>query len=170
MFGAISALGREMAAKISKSPFRSGLSLVETMVALAILSVGVIAATNYRYYAALDARRAAMYTAAAGIGQMLCESWRGVEGDETYDPATYFGSNLEITPSTGPDKPEGFTLLGSYTVQLNGVSYYVTMSWKKIYTGLRALNVVVAWVQREQAGSDIDDANKSFKLTTYILR
>jgi len=158
-----------MAAKINRSSFRRGLSSVDAMVAIAILSVGVMAATNYRYYAALDARKATVHTAAARIGQMLCESWRGVEGAEAYDPTTYFGSDLEITTSTGPDKPEDFTLLGSYTVRLNGVSYYVTMSWKDIYTGLRALNVVVAWVQREQVGSDIDGADKSFKLTTYML-
>ena len=158
-----------MALKINKSSFRRGLSLVDAMVALAILSVGVVAATNYRYYAALDARKATMHTAAAKIGQMLCESWRGVEGAETYDPTTYLGSNLEITTSTGPDKPEDFTLLGSYAVQLNGVDYYVTMSWKDIYSGLRALNVVVAWVQQEQVGSNFADVDKSFKLTTYML-
>ena len=143
--------------------------MVDAMVALAILSVGVMAATNYRYYAALDARKATVHTTAARIGQMLCESWRGVEGAETYDPITYLGSNLKITTSTGPEKPGDFTLLGSYTVRLNGVDYYVTMSWKDIYSGLRALNVVVAWVQREQVGSNIAGADKSFKLTTYML-
>ena len=158
-----------MAARINKSSSCRGLSLVDAMVALAILSVGVMAATNYRYYAALDARKATMHTTAARIGQMLCESWRGVEGAETYDPTIYLGSDLGITTSAGPDKPGDFTLLGSYAVQLNGVDYYVTMSWKDVYSGLRALNVVVAWVQREQVGSNIADTDKSFKLTTYML-
>ena len=83
-----------MTAKINKSSSCRGVSLVDVMVALAILSVGVIAATNYRYYAALDARKATMHTAASRIGQMLCESWEGVEGAETYYPTIYLSSNL----------------------------------------------------------------------------
>ena len=106
---------------------------------------------------------------AARIGLMLCESWRGVKGIETYDPTAHLGSVLTITESTGPDKPEDFTLLGSYTVTLDGANYYTTLSWKDVSTGLRALNIVVAWVQRDQGQSSINDADKSFKLTTYAF-
>ena len=142
---------------------------MNVMIAIVALSVGVIGTANYRYYAALSARKAAMRMTATRIGQLFCESWRGVKGTETYDPTIYLGSDLVITASSGPDKPEDFALLGSYTVELNEVNYYVTLSWKDIYTGLRALNVVVAWtwgVSQEDYTND-DDTYESFKLTTY---
>jgi len=79
------------------------------------------------------------------------------------------GSDLTITASSGPAEPTDFTLLGSYTVTVNGANYYITLSWKDVSTGLRALNVVVAWAQRTQGVSSLNDADKSFKLTTYAL-
>ena len=129
---------------IKRSKSEMGVSLIEVMVSIVILLVAVTGALGYRYYAALDARRAAMRRTSARIGLLLSESWRGVKGDSTYDPITYLGSDLAITTSTGPAEPNGFTPLGSYTVVSNdGATYYATMSWKDVSTGLRALNVVV---------------------------
>jgi hypothetical protein len=112
-----------------------------------------------------------MRTSAARIGMLLCESWRGVKGSETYDPVAHVGSELEITTFTLSSEFEyaGFTPLGVYKVVGNGLDYYTILSWKDVSTGLRALNVVVAWEQRDQGGSDIATAfaDKLFKLTTY---
>jgi len=139
------------------------------MISIVVLLVVLIGTSKFRYYSTLDSQKAAAKITAARIGLMLCESWRGVKGGETYDPTAHFGSALTITESAGPDKPEGFTLLGSYTLALNGANYYTTLSWKDVSTGLRALNIVVVWAQREQGQSSINDADKSFKLTTYTL-
>ncbi len=158
-----------MVPKTSKIRSGRGFSLVSIMVAIVIILVALIGTTNFRYFSALDAKKAAARITAARIGLMLCENWRGLEGTETYDPATYFGSDLTITQSAGPNKPEDFTLLGSYTVTLNGANYYMTLSWTDVSTGLRALNIIVAWAQRSQGLSSITDVDKSFKLTTYAL-
>ena len=158
-----------MVPKTSKIRSGRGFSLVSIMVAIVILLVALIGTSNFRYFSALDAKKAAARITAARIGLMLCENWRGLGGTETYDPATYFGSDLTITQSAGPHKPEDFTLLGSYTVTLNGANYYVTLSWKDVSTGLRALNIVVAWAQRPQGLSSLADVDKSFRLTTYAL-
>ena len=146
-----------------------GFSLVSVMIAMAILLAALIGTSNFKYYSTLDAQKAAAKITASRIGLMLCENWRGIGGVETYDPATSLGSALTITPSAGPDKRGDFTLLGSYTITLNGANYYITLSWKDVSTGLRALNVIVAWVQREQGTSGPDDADEFFKLTTYTL-
>jgi len=139
------------------------------MIATVILVVAILGTSNFRYYCVLDTQKAAARTTAARMGLMLCESWRGLGGDETYDPATYFGSEMTIAQSiAGPSKPADFTLLGKYTVALNSATYYTTLSWKDIGTGLRALNVVVVWAQRPQGASiSFSDADKTFKLTTY---
>jgi len=158
-----------MVPKTCKIRCHRGVSLVSIMIAIAILLAALIGTSNFRYYSALDAQKAAAKITASRIGLMLCEDWRGLGGIETYDPAAYLGTALTITPSAGPDKPGDFTLLGSYTVTLNGAKYYITLSWKDVSTGLRALNIIVAWAQREQVQSSLNDADKSFRLTTYAL-
>ena len=158
-----------MVPKTCKIRCRRGFSLVSVMIAIAILLAALIGTSNFRYYSALDAKKAAAKITASRIGLMLCENWRGLGGIETYDPAAYLGSDLTITASSGPAEPTDFTLLGSYTVTVNGANFYITLSWKDVSAGLRALNVIVAWAQREQGTSSLNDADKSFKLTTYAL-
>ncbi len=147
---------------------RRGTSLVGTMVAISILSIAIIGTANFRYYSALDSRKAVMLDRAARVAVTLSESWRAVGGTETYDPVENLGSDITITQSTVDEVgyDETFTLLGSYEVVLNGTAYYTTLSWKDDSTGLRTLNVIVTWAQRGEQGNGTDD---SFKLTTYAL-
>jgi hypothetical protein len=163
-----------MTIKRIKIRARRGTSLIGIMIAIVITLTALIGTTNFRYYTVLEARKAAAQTTAARIALMLCESWRGIKGDANYDLAAHLGSEMTITAtaSIGPDKPDDFTLLGKYKIVLdkvNGVNYYVTLSWKDVKTGLRALNVVVAWAQRDQGQISINDTDKSFTLTTYAL-
>jgi type II secretory pathway pseudopilin PulG len=163
-----------MLANRGKQP--KGISLVETMVAIVVLSIAVIGASGYRYYAAMDTRKADMRMTAARVALLLCESWRGLKGDETYDPTVHLGSELLITvadPNDNdavPDKPDDFTKLGSYGVLMNGVPCYTTMSWQDVSAGLRALNVVIAWPPRTAWTDNLGEVlvdSKLFKLTTY---
>ena len=127
----------------------NGFTLVEIMITITILSVAVIGASGYRYYAALDARKGAMKTTAARIGLLLCESWRGVNGTDTYDPVAQFSSELAITENLNFNnsgyKDENFTLLGNYEVSINGTNYCAILSWRDVAAGLRAVNIVVVW-------------------------
>ena len=159
-----------MVAKTNKRRFRQGLSLVDVLSAIVVLVVMLIGAADYRYYAALDHRKATMQVSAAGIGVLLCEGWRGVKGSDAYNPTTYSGSDLVITAGSGPDEPEGFTLLGSYTVELNSGNYYTTLSWKDVYTELRALNTVVSWTLRGQEEAGFEEIDQLFRLTTYTAK
>jgi Tfp pilus assembly protein PilV len=146
---------------------QTGFALIETVISAAILLIAVIGASGFRYYTALEARKAAAQITAARIGLLLCESWRGLSGDEDYNPATHLSSTLTIDEGAGPDEPEDFTPLGSYAITLDGVNYYTTLSWKEETPGLRALNIIVTWDQRDQGQSDIDDADKSLSLTSF---
>jgi len=143
------------------------------MVAVTILLIAFIGTSSFRYCAALDGRKAKAQTAAARIALMLCESWRGINGDVTFDPTGLYGSDLTIdTLDANLDKPLDFNLLGSYTVVLdtkdsNHINYYATLSWKDVQPGLRALNVVVAWAQRDLGIDGIKGVDKSFRLTIY---
>ena len=158
--------------------YRSGSTLISSLVAVAIILIALIGTSNFRYYAALDTRRATAQTEASRIALLLCESWRGIQGDLNYDPISVLSSDLIISNSEGSESPEGFTSLGSYLIMLGNnneqeeneyhISYYTTLSWKDIEPGLRMLNIIVSWAQRDTGGG-FENADKSFSLTIYTL-
>jgi len=164
---------------VSKS--RTAVTLIEVMAAIVILVIAVLGASGYRYYSTLDARRADFQNAAARIALLLCENWRGRGYDRTitFDPVVHLTSdNLTVADSggVGPDYASGFTPLARYEITMDGVHYWAALSWDDDVAteGLRALNVVVAWAQR-QTGSDDNTApvaaaglDKTFRLTTYV--
>ena len=152
----------------------AAVTLVEVMATVLILTIAVLGASGYRYYTALDVRKAAMHRTAAEVAQLLCESWRGLEGTETYDPIAYFGSHLAplevASPMIGPCKNgklltglaieagyEGpapsadFTLLGLYKITTDGADYYAVLSWTPLeisppfLTSLRPLKFLTGW-------------------------
>lgn len=163
-----------MVLKTRRIKCRRGMSLVSTMVAVAILLIALIGTSTFRYAAAMDGRRADAHTTAARIALTLAESWRGVRGDQTYDPVVYLNTGLKAASGEGPSKPDDFTLLGSYTIQFGdnaGVNdYFATLSWKDVQSGLRALNVTVTWSSRNQTAdgnNTVGETDKSFGLTVY---
>lgn len=152
---------------------RPGMTLISTLISIAIILTALIGTISFRYYATLDARKAAAQATASRIALMLCENWRGINGDTAYDPVAYLGSDIKLTLSEGISEPDDFTLLGSYKIVPNeeedgaqGADYFVTLSWKDVQPGLRALNVTVSWAQRGQRG--LENTDKSFRLTTYV--
>lgn len=157
-----------------KTKSAAGFTLVEIMIAIVILTVAVIGTSNFRYYAAADARKAGVHIMAARIGLLLCENWRGVQGSETFDPETSFGLDLDITEDIFTTQAEidqyqlgGFTFLGRYIVIVNNVNYYVILVWRDVSVGLRALSVTVAWPPRGEEHIGLTGSEKLFQLTTY---
>ncbi len=162
-----------MVPRAHKIRSRRGMSLVDTMVAVVILLIALIGTSTFRYSAALDGRRAYAHITAARVALVLCESWRGLDGDETHDPTQLGNSDMSIAQSSwaGHSTPDGFTLLGNYVVVLDdgpdSANYYATLSWNDVQTGLRALNVNVAWAQRAAGAGGAENVDKSYVLTVY---
>lgn len=161
-----------------------GMSLIEVMIAIAVLAVVMVGSLMYRYYTTLDEKEAEEQTAASRIATLLCESWRGVKGAEDYDPVVHLSPELKIVPITSTNiesvysKPAGFNLLGRYAVSLEDQKYHVALAWKDVSTNLRALGVVVnrkyfnrmsqdgTYQNATETGMSID--SDRFKLTTYV--
>ena len=149
---------------ISKKP-GSGLTLIELMVAILLLAIAVIGAMGFRYFCAMDARRADVQMTGARLGWMLLENWKASGGDTTYVPLI---PGLTITPGPGPAKPADFTQHQSYHVLVNGAHLYATLSYKNATpTEARKLNVNVAWLYRYQQW-DGTPPYKTVGLTTYM--
>jgi len=138
--------------------YLTGLTLIEAMVTILVLGVIVIGAAGFRYYSALDARKAVKEADAARIALMFLESWRGRQGNPSFDPKTQlYNPTGFITGPSGsfPPVPTDITWtpLGSYTVTMKPVNpsepaltYYVTLSYNTTEKpGIRILNAIVAW-------------------------
>jgi len=172
---------------------KSGLTLIEVMLAAAVLMVALIGAMAYRYYAALDARKADIQMTGARNAMMLLQSWRGAggrpvgTGADEFDPTLLSSTGLTIEASgSGPSAPTGFTSCGfkdtnndgqldpvgspkSFKVTTGGVVYYITLSSRDTVVGStpKALNAHVGWRLDRQAGA-LGSSDKVFGFTTYI--
>ncbi|UCC98394.1 MAG: hypothetical protein JSW66_00595 [Phycisphaerales bacterium] len=159
-----------MFSKLKKRERPSGATLLETICAAVVLSIIVIGATGYRYHSTLNARCADEHIAAARLGQLVCASWAGLEGDETYDPVAHLGSELSMEV-LGPPKslPPAFVLLGRYRATIEDVDYRIVLSWNDVSSELRALWIRVEWDWREEDPSDpLKPLRKSFVIITYV--
>jgi len=159
-----------MAFKQPKS--RAGITLIEVMAAIVIIAIAVLGASGYRYYSALDAKRADMQSTAARIALLLSENWRGRGYDRTadFDPVSHLDSDIAIAVSSiGPDYPSDFTLLERYEITVNDARFWAALSYSDGTTDLRTLNTVVAWENRPSSTDDTSiTMDKTFKLTTFV--
>jgi Tfp pilus assembly protein PilE len=147
----------------------TGSSLIEVMLAAAVVSIAIIGGVSYRYYSSLDGRRANIHATTARVALMLCESWGGTNGSLTYDPVVHLDSDsLTITADDGPEAPADFTTLSSHKLIVSNVTCYATLSFKDIDTGLRALNVRVAWQRRDKSDKGLSDMDSVFELSSYV--
>ena len=162
-----------------------GLTLIEIMVTIVIIAIGVIGAMAFRYYCALDARKADIHITAGRVGLLLLEGWKGTGGYVTGDPDAVafnpvghfgpsFGPSMDISDSNPAGWPPGLIdltgILGSYRIFANRVNYYVTLSYQDVEAPAdepRILNVSVAW-SRDNSPGGLDSSYKTVNLTTYV--
>jgi len=172
-----------------------GFTFIEIMGTILVLTVAVLGAAAYRYFATLDARKADVQITAARLASYLLDSWKAVGGHSgysvyelsdpgdynAYDPNDYnpndtdpveFGPGLELYfNAPGPAVPAGFSALDAdinpnYRIVVNRVNYYATLSYKDEVGEPRVLNVCVAWTNDYQTWSD-SEPYQSVSLTTY---
>ena len=156
-----------------------GLTLIEIMVVILIISVAVIGATSFRTFCVVDAKKADVQINAARIGSMLLETWKGMGGFSSYNPSLEFplstyGSQFSITTTTtGLTEPTGFTALASkYQIldKANNVYYFVTLSYKPAVASPSeplALNATI--VRRpDYTNGSITTNDQTLKMTTYV--
>ncbi len=169
----MSVVHRRSKTRIGKCPVRAGMSMIGVMVFAAVISIAIIGTSAYRYFSSIEIRKSALGMTAGNVAQLLCESWRGVRGDQNYDPTADSGLGLTIAShSTGPEPPPGFAVLRNekYEVVSQNHSFYVTMSYYDIDNGLRALNVKTAWSQRDGSGDNLVITDKTLSLTSSVIR
>jgi prepilin-type N-terminal cleavage/methylation domain-containing protein len=143
---------------------RNGLTLVETAIAIAVLSVSALGTLSYQYYAARQSHNATAQLAATRIGQLLLEDWKSVGGKDDYNPT---GLNLGFSRDT----------VGTgYIITVDGLRYYVSLDTPTDVdtdtmtdTTLRQIQCTVRWRVDLTSGS-IRSTDPSLIFTTYVRR
>jgi len=139
-----------------------GFTLIEQMVAAAVLTVATLGVLQYQYHATAMGRVASGQIAAARAAHLLLEDWKSTGGSTQYDP-----SSIGLGISGGCAAPAGFTTPSGLGTTLNSAVYGIT--WGNLpllamlkyvdveqdteaKTTLRQLAVVVRFAQIDPGG------------------
>jgi Tfp pilus assembly protein PilV len=146
---------------------KAGLSLVDTISAIAVVGVVVIGAANFKYYAVRDAVRAERQIVAARTASMFSQAWQGCDGDQNFDPNACFQGIITLSAGTMLNAPNDYNVIGSFNTTIDGVAQNVTLSYKDISPQLRALNTSVSWSRFVDEPDRQSLADDCFQLTAY---
>ncbi len=148
-----------------KKKLDSGFTLIEGVIAGALLFIVVVGGLGYQYHAARQKRMAWAEMTALRTSQMVIEDWKStggkdIGGTDGYDPSFYDNDfvyqNSEIWKITIEDLPMEVKL-ESEVVETNAASG----------TQLKQLKVTAQWRTDFSDGS-IDNGSPSVVLTTYV--
>jgi type II secretory pathway pseudopilin PulG len=133
----------------------AAVTLVEVMVAIAILAAAAVGVLSYQFHASGQGKIARAQICGARTAQLLLEDWMSTGGSTTYDPAA-----LGL----------GFALDGgAYVVTVDDVPMMVKLNWKDVdhdadaSVTLRELSVTV-----EFADADSSEPVRPVVMTTYV--
>lgn len=169
---------------LRKAKKPKAITLIEVMVATAILVIATTGALSYQYHAARDAQIARAQIAATRTAQLLLEDWMSTGGSKKYNPATLglgFSSALFIPSHFSQGQGQG---LGSplhdavYAITIDKLPMLVMLTWKDVAQDtvadviLRQLGVIVNFgVASKEEETVITKRLEHIKpviLTTYV--
>lgn len=143
--------------------FRTGVTLLEVTVAIAVLAIASIGAINYQYHATRQGLIARSEITATRVAQLLLEDWKSRGGDETYDPV---------------DLDMGFAAMQAadwYRVKVDNLPMSVNLQWKDVENDasagvtLRELRVEFRW-RVDRTDGAIRDVDPEYVMTTLVRR
>jgi hypothetical protein len=170
---------------VKRPKFASAVTLIEVMLAMAVLVIAALGALGYQYYAAGHSRIARAQITAVRTAQLLLEDWKSTGGSEEYDLTALglgFSSRLFIPSQWSHGHGEG---LGSplrasaYAVTVDDLPMVVTLRWEDVAEDtiaaikLRQLAVIVRFGEIDEHGNltfpeSYLEHISSLILTTYV--
>lgn len=164
---------------IKRAKFAAAITLIEVMIATAILVITTSGALSYQYHAARDAQIARAHIAATRTAQLLLEDWMSTGGSREYDPSTL---GLGFSPTISV--PSHFSLgqgggLGNpihdavHSITVDDIPMLVMLTWRDIAQDaeaqviLRQLGVIVEFSEETKITKRLENI-ESVILTTYV--
>ena len=137
-----------------------GITLVEAIVAMVVLTIASLGALSYQYHAAVQARVGSSQVTATRTSQLLLEDWKSTGGSSQYDPST-----LEL----GFEQQNDF----DYFITINRLPMYINLAHRDVEYDdsagitLREISVTTRWRKDYREGQIVAD-DPSLVLTTYV--
>jgi prepilin-type N-terminal cleavage/methylation domain-containing protein len=144
-----------------RKKYRRGITLIEAMVAMAVLAIAALGALSYQFHCAKHARIAKLEMTATRTAQLLLEDWKSNGGSSSYDPTTL---GLGFTK----DQDSGF-----YKIEVDGLPMYIHLMQRDVETDtvagvtLREISVIVRW-RLDFSDIEPEAMHPHLVLTTYV--
>ncbi|MGD0595999.1 MAG: prepilin-type N-terminal cleavage/methylation domain-containing protein [Sedimentisphaerales bacterium] len=152
-----------------KKSQRDGLTIVEVMASVAIITIVALGTLSFQYYSVKNSRTSEAQVTATRLGQLLLEDWKSTGGDPTYD-ANALG--LGFVASTPP-------ATGSYNITLDNQTFYIQMAQQLVPIAnnpdpvagvtLQELSVTVSW-RKDFGNGTVSDSDPTLTFTTFVRR
>ena len=139
----------------------NGVTLIEAMVAMAILAIAALGALSYQYHSAEHSRIAKYEMIATRTGQLLLEDWKSNGGSLSYEPDS-LGLGFHESDESG-----------FYEIEVDGLPMYVRLMHRDLETDatagvtLREITVITRW-RPDFSEDDPDETHPHLVLTTYV--
>ena len=153
----------------------SGFTLVEIVISILIIMVLATGAMGYQYYSVRDVNLSEVQATAVRMSMLLLEGWKGVQGDEAFDPVSAFETQITISSSmAGPAVPTdkggaSLALLGYYEIEVQGTYYYTALSWKAASSlEPKVLNATTTW-RRDYGQGALQGDELSVQYSTFYV-
>ncbi len=142
------------------------LTLVEVMIAIAIIAIVALGCLGYEYHAVWHANIAKAEMTAIRTAQMLIEDWKSAGGQDTTGPNAYSPDNFDSSFTSVDD---------GWSVTVDNLPMFITFDWSDITTDsisnvtLREITVTIRWRHDFTVGNTRED-DPSAVFTTYVRR
>jgi prepilin-type N-terminal cleavage/methylation domain-containing protein len=140
-----------------------GVTLIELVIVLLILTIVSVGAVNYQYFGTRMAHRADAEITAARTARLILDNWKKKGGDENF--------NL-VDLDMGFTRPVGKTY---YLITVNQLPMTVTLAWNDVEVdanagvGLRQLQITIQW-RLDYGNGEVGNTDPSYITTTYVRR
>jgi len=144
---------------------RNGMTLVEVMLAVAIIVIASLGTLCYEYLCVHHIYFARAQLAATRTGQLLIEDWKSTGGSSDYNPEDLV---MGFGATSG-------AVWGDYMTVIDGLPLFIGMTYSDVakddFAGvtLRRIDVSVRWRKDLSYGST-DNGDPEVNLTTYVRR
>jgi prepilin-type N-terminal cleavage/methylation domain-containing protein len=145
--------------------FRGGVTLIEVMLALAVVVIAALGSLCYEYLCVDHVRYARAEMTATRIAQLLIEDWKSTGGADDYDPQD-LNMGFTLPPEVG---------MGNFMTVVDGIPLYISMDQgeveKDTFAGIKLnrITVAVKW-RKDFTSGPVTDSDPSITFNTYVRR
>jgi len=148
---------------LTPGPRNRGVTLLELILAVLILTIVSVGTISYQYFATRMATCADAEITATRTARLVLDNWKKAGGDENFDPIS-LNAGFQTTG-----------ISNQYLITVNNVPMTLNLAWLDVMyddvagVTLRQIQVTVQWRSDYQA-QEVRPTDPTYTMTTYIRR